>query len=318
MEKNKEYAYIQFPLCLLQETFKDLCDGLNLILSYGIVNYAMKLPYKMDAVAKQVCYSWYRQRNVMETSITRKIYKAIDDETFTEDSDYNGFAGNKFDPDENIDELSRLFDTNPGFKKECILHYQIYLATSRNHLNIENGHYDLWIQKYNQALSIKQKFESKYGPDAMPTIKVLILFDFRDKYQSQIDLFRGIVSIKSLIGLKQYIATTRNVILMRMTGCKSQSALDYLLLNSKKAKEFHEMYSRSDKALRYHFDKLFSELLTRGFIKSKIFERSVSRKIFISTKLSYSELADEIIKFAEKRAHNKNENEARERIRATI
>lgn len=318
MENVKEYGYIQFPLCLLQETFMDINNGLNMILSYGIINYAGKLPYETASVAKQVCYSWYRNRDILQSSITRKIYKAIDEETFTEDVDYNGFAGDTFYPDENIDELSRLFSSNPSFKKDCILQYQINLASSQNHLSLILGPYDATIREYNQALFIKQKFEAKYGPDVMPTIKAKVLIDFRDKYQSQIDLFRGIISIKSLIGFKKYIATTRNVILMRMTGCKSLSAMDSLLSKNKKAKEFHEKYFRSDKALRYNFDKLFYELLTRGFIRSKIFERSVSRKIFISTKLSYEELADEIIKFAKKRSHDKEENEARERIRATI
>jgi len=70
--------------------------------------------------------------------------------------------------------------------------------------------------------------------------------------------------------------------------------------------------------LRYHFEKLFGKLLSSGFLQSKIFERSVSRKIFLSTTLTHDQLAKEIILYAQKGNFKKKEIEAREKIKATL
>lgn len=43
MEKNEtQELYVNFPLCLLMETYENSDRGWNLILSYGIVAFAKK------------------------------------------------------------------------------------------------------------------------------------------------------------------------------------------------------------------------------------------------------------------------------------
>lgn len=315
--ESKVYGYIQFPLCLLQETHKDVEKALNLMIDYGIVSYALKLKYNIRDVAKQVCYYYYRKQEVLQASIRKQIDKAIDKGLFTPDEDYNGFAGKTFQPDDNISEVLKLFESDPGFKSDSILHYQIHLATSKDHLGITIYSNDDTIQRYNEAMQLKQKFENRYGPDAMPMCPKNILFDFRDK-QQDLDVFRALIGIRSLIGFRNYIATTRPVILMRMLGCKSKKALDMFLQENEAARELYQKYARSRRSLEYHFNKLFSQLLSRGFIKSKIFMRSVSRKIFLSINLNYDQLTSEIIEFAKKRNFKHREDEAIRKIRCTI
>lgn len=316
--ESKVYGYIQFPLCLLQETHKDVEKALNLMIDYGIVSYALKLKYNIRDVAKQVCYYYYRKQEVLQASIRKQIDKAIDKDLFTLDEDYNGFNGyEKFNPEENISEILVLFNENDEFKSDSILHYQIHLATSKDHLGITIYSNDDTIQRYNEAVQLKQKFENRYGPDAMPMCPKNILFDFRDK-QQDLDVFRALIGIRSLIGFRNYIATTRPVILMRMLGCKSKKALDMFLQENEAARELYQKYARSRRSLEYHFNKLFSQLLSRGFIKSKIFMRSVSRKIFLSINLNYDQLTSEIIEFAKKRNFKHREDEAIRKIRCTI
>lgn len=315
--ESKVYGYIQFPLCLLQETHKDVEKALNLMIDYGIVSYALKLKYNIRDVAKQVCYYYYRKQEVLQASIRKQIDKAIDKDLFTLDEDYNGFAGKTFQPDDNISEVLKLFESDPGFKEDAILNYQIHLATAGDHLGITIYSNDDTIQRYNEAMQLKQKFENRYGPDAMPMCPKNILFDFRDK-QQDLDVFRALIGIRSLIGFRNYIATTRPVILMRMLGCKSKKALDMFLQENEAARELYQKYARSRRSLEYHFNKLFSQLLSRGFIKSKIFMRSVSRKIFLSINLNYDQLTSEIIEFAKKRNFKHREDEAIRKIRCTI
>lgn len=314
MENNKEYAYIQFPLCLIRETFRKGRSAIGLMLYYGIVSFAKKLPYDIQDVAHQVIYYYYRKPEILQSSIRRYI----ENNRFTYDEDYNGFTvEGDFYPAENAEEIISLFD-DEEFKNDCILHYQLHLATSSDPLNIDIISNDYVIDCYKKALQIKDEFESIYGPDAMPFCPKSILFDFADNEKNDLDIFRALIGIRSLIGFKNYVATVRPVILMRMLGCKNKKALNDFINSCTEAKELFDKYTRSDKALRYHFDKLFATLLSRGFIKSKIFVRGISRKIFISIKLNHEQLAEEIIKFAAKRNFKKQENEAISKIRATI
>lgn len=293
--KVKEYGYIQFPLCLLQETFRNVEEGLNLILDFGIVNYARKLPYSLEEAAKQVCYYYYRNRNILQQDILNKISKAERSGMFTPDEDYNGFTGDSFNPEENIDELMQLFSKDSKFKDDCIIHYQIHLATSGNHLNIAIGSNDNTIRRYNKALKLKEIFESRYGADAMPMIKKGIIFDFRDNKENDINLFRGLVSVKSLIGLKNFIATHKTVILMRMLGCKSKASLSDFLQNCDLASEAYKKYSG-----RKRMDNLLYKLMERGFIT--MLSKKHENRIYLSTRYQTPvEFAEAIIKYRNER-----------------
>lgn len=312
---KNEYTYYQPPLCLLQETFNNPTEGLNIISSFAIVNYAMKYEININDVAKQLMYAYYRKADNIQSRLHSKLRNYIDEGEIILDEDYNGFNGSEFNPEREIESILKLFTTDKDFKNSAILCWQINKAADSLKVNL--GSIDTTLNKYNKGLSVKNKFESEYGADVWPSIKPTQLFEFRDSGKD-IDLFRAYIAIKSLIGQHNYVATTRNVILMRMLGCKSNQVLNDFLKANKQAREIYNRYTRSDKALRYHFDKLFQSLLERGFLMSKIFERTVSRKIFISQKLNYDQLANEIIKFHNKRKHKKDEQQAIQRIRATI
>jgi hypothetical protein len=310
--KDNEYKYIQFPLSLLWETFTDIEKGLNLIIDFGIINFAIKQKFELSEVARQMMYSYYREKNILPAKLTNLI-----DNEITIDEDYNGFSGENFNPDGEVSELIEVFQKDTEFKDLAILFYQVRQAAKL--LNVNIGSFKTTEANYKKGLILLNAFESKYGADCWPSCKITMLFDFRDNSQD-IEILRCFIAIKSLIGQYNYIATTRNVILMRMFGCKSKTAQDSFLIQNKQAKAIFDKYTRTDKSIRYHFDKLFESLLNRGFLKSKIFERSISRKIFLSQKLSYDELASEIIKFRSKTKRNrlKDEQKAIERIRASI
>jgi hypothetical protein len=264
-EKLKEYGYLQFPLCLIMEIYRDVERGLNLIISYGIMNYAIKLKYDLQDVAKQVCYYYYRKEDVVQSSIINRLNLAIREELFTPDEDYNGFNGGNFQPDDNISEVLKLLELDPEFKENAILNYQFHLAASKNHLNITIGSNDDTIHRYYEGLRIQKNFEEKFGPDAMPFCKKGMLFEFRDKQQKEIDLFRAYIGIKSMIGRRNFISSNKPAILSRMIGCKSKSAFEYYTTDkynkNKNLLPIVEKYSK-----RYHMDKLLLTLAERKYI----------------------------------------------------
>jgi len=260
-KQDKEYRYIQFPLCLLMETYKtDIESALRLILRYGIMNYAIKLDYNLHDVAQQVAYYYYRKQDVIHKSIINKLDNAIEEGLFTLDEDYNGFQGTaKFDPEENIIEIMNLFDSDPQFKADSILHYQLHLCTSSDHLGVGIASNDGIIKSYNAALQIKKDFEKKFGPDAMPNCKIQQLFKFIEN-PKDIELFRAYMGILSLIGQRTFISTSKPVILSRMIGCKSKAVFDFY-------KTERKLISTIDKfSKRYQMGKLLETLEQRKFI----------------------------------------------------
>ena len=294
MDEKKEFSYVQFPLCLLMETYKkDIESSLRMILRYGIMHYAKKLKYSLPDVAKQVCYYYYRHQDTMQKSIIKKIDKAIDEDLFILDEDYNGFAGDTFQPDDNISEILKLFESDPQFKADSILHYRLHLCTSINHLGISIASNDSLIDTYNRALEIQNTFEDKFGHDAMPFCKKSMLFEFIEN-PKDIDLFRAYIGIKSLIGQKVYVTTHKTVILSRLMGCKSNNALKNFLKSNKSAKEIYDKYS-----VRRQIDKLLFKLMERGFII--VLSKKHESRIYISAKLKTpSELANAILNDREK------------------
>jgi hypothetical protein len=242
------------------ETYKkDVESGLRLILRYGIMNYAIKLKYDLQDAAKQICYYYYRKQDVLQTSILKKIAKAIDNELFTIDEDYNGFSGRTFQPDDNIAEIIKLFDSDPQFKADAILHYQLHLCTSDDHLGIGIASNDSLIKSYNTALQIKKNFETMFGQDAMPNCKKSILFKFIEN-PKDIDLFRAYIGILSLIGQRTFISTSKPVVISRMIGCKSKAVFDFY----KTDKNLSPTIGKYGK--RYHMSKLLDTLENRKFI----------------------------------------------------
>ena len=229
------------------------------------MNYAVKLKYNLQDVAKQTAYYFYRKQDVLQNSIVEKINAAIDDGfSFIPDLDYNGFTGKgEFDPDLNVTELLLLFDKDETFKKDCVLNYQLHLCTSSNHLGISIATNDSLIKSYNTALQIQKTFEDKFGPDAMPFCKRSLLFEFIEN-PKDIDLFRAYIGISSMIGRRNFISSNKPAILSRMIGCKSKSAFEYYTTD-KYNKDKNLLPTVEKYSKRYHMDKLLLTLAERKY-----------------------------------------------------
>lgn len=298
-QKNKrDDRYIQFPLCLLQGTYQNSYNTLNIILDYGIVKYSKSFKYDITEVARQLMYAYYRNRNMIQNDLYSMFCGFIDNDLLSTDEDYNGFSGASFYPDDSIQELLKLFESNPEFKEGAIFRYQI--AQSANFLNISIGNIDSTIRNYTSGFIIKEQFEKSYGPDCCPGIKPSQLFEFRDSGKD-LDLFRAYIGIKSLIGQNNYVSTHKTVILSRMLGCKSNDSLKAFLKSNKDAKEIYDKYSG-----RKRMNNLLYKLMERGFII--VLSKKHESRIYVSVKLKTpDELVNAILK-------NRNENNLKKQL----
>lgn len=253
---KKDYNYLQFPLCLLRETYNDPVRGINLMICYGIICFALKQKYTLRDAARQIVYDWYRDRDNLDVNTLKQISKAIDREEFYEDEDYNGFSGATFEPDDNIDQMLELFDKHENLKNRAIFNYHLHTACQI--LNIDMHSLADTFNMYREANKIKEAFEAEHGPDAMPYCKTDLLFNFRGN-PSEIDLFRAFIGCSSLIGQRIFTGTHKTVILSRMIGAKSNKVLDEFL--DTKTIPTYEYYMN-----RKHFVKLMDKLAERHFI----------------------------------------------------
>jgi len=306
----KGFSYIQFPNCLLMETYQeDIESGLRLILRYGLMHYASKLKYDIQEVARQTAYYYYRKKEILQSSITDRIKEAISKKQFTIDEDHEGFQGQGSESSQNIQELTRLFDIDPGFRDECILHYQIHLATSDNQLSVRVASNDSIIESFRSAEHIKQDFENKFGPDAFPSCKTDMIFDFiRDP--GEIDLFRAYIGILSLIGQRKFISTSKPVILSRMLGCKSKAAFEYYSGNPL----FRETVLKYSK--RYQMDKLLMSLAEKKFIM--YLARKHESIVYVSRYMEPDDLAGMINSNRESNGLRRKQREALELLNTKL
>jgi hypothetical protein len=263
MNEKNEFKYVQFPNCLLMQTYESIDNGLRMILDYGIVHYAKKQPYELHDVARQVCYDYRRNWNLLQPSIINTIRLAENNDEFSE-IDYDGFSWTSFNPEDNINEILALFGKDSLFKKTCILNYQIHLACSQDQLSIKLGSYQRTIETYDKAIKIQEAFERQFGPDAMPYCKVSMLREFIDN-PKDIDLFRAYVGIKSMIGRRNFISSNKPAILSRMIGCKTKSAFEYFTTD-RHGKKKNLLPTVETYSNRYRMDKLLSTLAERKYI----------------------------------------------------
>lgn len=255
-EQSRKDRYIQFPLNFLQKTFENPTEGFNLIVNFGIMNYALKFEFDITEVGRQLMYAYYRNQKMIQRDLLRAMENYIEDDQLTINDDYNGFSGEHFDPD-NESELQAIFNSDKIFRSAAITRYQI--AQAAESLDVEIFDIDSVIQGYEKGLKIKDSFELKYGSDSWPSVKPLQVIEFRDS-RKDLDLFRAYIGISSMIGQRTFISTNKPAILSRMIGCKSKAVFEQFS-KDKNLMPTVEKYSK-----RYHMDKLLFTLAERGYI----------------------------------------------------
>lgn len=258
-----------------QSFCQDPSEVLTLILDFGLVSFAKKFKYTLFEVARQLLYAIYRDADDIQISLFKIFQTYIEEGKVNIDPYNNGFESKSFNPMRTIYEVLDLFENNPSFKENSILRYQI--SQANDFFGIGNFTNDSTISNYIQGLEYKNEFESHYGRDCWPSIKPEQIIDFAQP-DKDLDLFRVYISLKSIIGRKNFDCTHKSVILSRMLGCKSKAALNNFLQNNSSARQYYKKYSG-----RKRMDNLLRKAVERGFIT--ILTKKHVSGVYISTKI---------------------------------
>lgn len=292
-----------------------LPENLSSVFDYGIYNFSKTKEYKnIEEILKHVIYCFYRGK--LSKNLKREMDRLVKVGKFTYDEDYNGFTGDGvFDPQEGIENLKNICENDQQFRELCVDFWQ--MSNALTYLGV-TADIDRVIRRGKETqIEIDQRARS-HQRDVTTMISGPMMFGYykKDKSPYEIDLLRAFLAVKSILGTKTVVGTTKQYILKRMTGAKNSTLLQEIL----KSQASSEMYYKYSK--RYHMDKLLEELFARGFITGKL---AYKRRIYISTQYKTSELPNQVHRLLTinnskvKRDINKGiERGARERLEAMM
>lgn len=284
MGSRKKDRYVQFPLCLIKETYSDPIKGLVLMIAYGITHFALKQEYNMQEVVRQLFYDYYRNSSRMQQDLFKRFEALEDGANLIFDDNACFGRGDMFDPADTkeVEYIIKQFDADPQFKDMAVLNYQLHQAM--DFLGAEPHSFDSLIRDFKEAEAIRKAFEVRYGPDAMPTCKLSQLYSFRDDPRD-IDLLRAYIGCRSIIGKKTFATTHKGLIVQRMLGAKTVEVLKDFL--EEDTIPTYEKYSK-----RYPFSRLRDKLCQRQFMM--IISKPHGRNLYISTFMPPEVLAQKV------------------------
>ncbi len=267
----KEERYLQAPLSLLRDFFGNPAEVLNKVIRIGIYKYADRYSNYQEYgenIAKQLMYGFYRDKN-FKTKIHHKIQQYADRDLIDLDTDYNGFSGETFNPEWELEGLCKILDSDKELRNYAINYHGIKMACSDLNLNISVPNIDRIIKDASDIL--------KSTPEDEPWVMIskARAFDYRDHKKTDFELaqFAAHIAIKSIIGVKPLGKTNKRHITARMFGYASVKHLPAKM--SEKIQPFFNKYST-----RYWMDKVLQMLELYWGVK--IYSHSM-RGFYVST-----------------------------------
>lgn len=274
-----------FPLPLVQQILINR-NGVNDALAYGIYKVAMYQKASDYNAYKQIVYCYFNIDSEKVDDLTEYLKCELDKLDYVYDDDYRGFSsdGQSFDPEDIVSMLQEYGESNPIFHNRVIEFHKLRQIKDVLGVNFNIGYIIETHDKYGE-----------YNGEPLVSVKKEIMFDFyknrEKKSEYEMVLFAMFMGVKSIIGNKDFCATTSDMIKCRMIGAKNKDAVNTILAENAKLQYFFETYTT-----RRKYYKLMMDLERFGYIQSCV---SCNRRTYISCKLTQDELeqraAEEIV-----------------------
>ena len=254
------YQIVNFALSLNRLFFVEQPQkAINTIFAYAANREAEKIQLDDYNVMRQVVYFYRRGKDIMPQNLRYKI-DSIEDFPVVEEEDFNGFQGDSFKPDEDIDCLLYYSQTDKIFLTACrdfIKFYTAFNGDKKLGIDYKRDYYTEFLQFYKNDLP-----KGKCVPTSLPH---KLLLESQAKTDGRYFAFLAMYSaIRSIIGRKTISETTKGFIYARMFGAKDEKELNELIKKNKSLAKYAEDWNPVHH--RRKFAGLLSELQTRGFI----------------------------------------------------
>lgn len=303
MKKSSDFKYILLPLPVIQEVFKKPKTGINKMFSVGIYRVAQTLDIDNGNALRQLIYYYFRHPGELPRPLYLKINGLVNDETLPFYDDYSGFDGyGDFNPEEEVIALEKYVKTDVLLLDQIKEFYR--LRQVKTVLNMRFG-MDHIIKDYKELQSAYNGFTGV----PLISLKTDLMFEYLNKEKSdfQKTVFAMYAGIRSVLGNKDFVGTTREMIICRMFGAVNKEKLKPIL-KDKKVKAAYDKYST-----RHQFEKLLNYLLSHKFISAKI---GYKRRTYLSCTLSYQDLAIRIQEHLENSLNSGNNSHKQKELQA--
>lgn len=236
--------YFHFPLFLLGDLFVNKEKTMNNIMHFGIYNFTKLCGIDEEQMARQVCYGMYR--GGLTSALEQKVRQYIMIERITYDNENNGFDTRGFNPEQEIDEITSLYQEDREFYNLSFDYYQVKKSLEFYYIkgSIE--------RVFNDAKTI-EKIIPANEPYCMINKKHVFEFRDKDKSETEIAELAMFLSMRSILGQKTYCKTNKQLVVSRMFGYANAKQAE-----SKMPKALKPLYEKYQN--RYHFDKIKENL----------------------------------------------------------
>ena len=167
---------------------------------------------------------------------------------------------------------SLLKETPSWFNENEDSHWKLLLSSQELNFRIEDLH--KFEERVEETDSYIKQFQSKYGSDAFCLIGKELLYEVH-RNSFDMELFRVICAINSVLGRKKYARITKKTIRHRMQGYKTMEVLE--------SENQFGLEMSSDRVLGRKIEILIDKKFITKFTYNK-------RQSYYSTRLSYEDL----------------------------
>ena len=297
--ETKPFIFIPQPVL---RDFISSSETINDLYDLGIYFSSRKIACNEDAALKDFIYCVYRKQEI----IPNDLYKeCINIKNFPYDDQYWGFTYKNFDPFQEIAYLQVYGDRHSDFIKKI---KEWYRFKQMYHL------LDLKEDSLLETLENAKRLNRKYGLEGSSTIQILVngqvmmkLYENRNKLtvddRAIWAMYFGIISI---LGKKDFVQTTSDLIKCRMFGAKNKEELEQILVQSRVRKKLYDKFTT-----KYQYNKILNLLQDRGMIR----ELAHKRRTYLSFKArNVTELMDMIIEKEKGSAKKQRDEEKKKAI----
>ncbi|MCD7978436.1 MAG: hypothetical protein LUG51_15320 [Tannerellaceae bacterium] len=279
MKKKGDYYYLILPLHAIQRIYTHPETAMDDLFCLGVHYLSQSIKRKLTHSLEQVLYCYYREYDQLTEglktcldSLVKKGYTDMDrkDQVFFE---------NTFDVSEIVADLQTYIKSEKDTGFAAMVQEFDRLRTVKKMLGVSFPVPDM-IRK------IKKLEGYRKEGDALVHVKPDILLDYMQhpKTNYEKDLLACYLGIRSILGNKQYVYTTKDFIACRMIGFKSPAQAERRI-KDKRLQQVYETYSK-----RYQMDKILNRLVDKRFLVKLAVP--AHRCIYFSTRLTIEELAE--------------------------
>ncbi len=234
-------SYVQFPLFLLKDFFKNPFEAADQMITYGMYHYSERIELSPREVAYQILY------DLSEYRLCRKIHSYLLTSGNQLIKDFDRYVGLQVPDEINDDHLMALelmMEADADFAEQAMEYAKVSKAQEVLGI-IGKAERTLYAAKKVEALIKPREPE----PMPMASTEHLLIYRHEKKTEFEVAQFLAYLAIRSILGVKQYMRTNKALILSRMFGYSK------CLPPDQERTALQQKY-----ATRYHMDRVLEHL----------------------------------------------------------